>query len=227
MSIQQPRAAKPRKSKRALIITDSLGFPRKIPEFVGYENTYIALLKDEFMEYDFIHVGRGGGTIKDLFKAVGYYQGTIEPSIVLVHCGIVDCAPRALTRSERKRLKRVPVLGSIVLNFIRMNAKRIRAKRKVTYTSVEDFRKYINRFEAAFKNLFWIEILPAISDYESILPGIEENIARYNESLRKNNTVCTKSFLESDISSDFHHLNLQGHKKMFFEICKIFQNHLQ
>ena len=86
---------------KILFITDSLAFPRREPEAVMYEDTYIALLKTEFPQCDFIHHGRGGATIVELFKHSIYYHETLRPDLVFMQSGVVDCAPRALTVMQR------------------------------------------------------------------------------------------------------------------------------
>ena len=91
---------------KVLFITDSLAFPRTEPEAVMYEDTYIALLKAAFPQCDFIHHGRGGATIVDLFKHSTYYHETLKPDLVFMQSGVVDCAPRALTVVEQQVISR-------------------------------------------------------------------------------------------------------------------------
>ncbi|WP_141111094.1 SGNH/GDSL hydrolase family protein [Chromobacterium haemolyticum] len=206
-----------------LIFTDSLGFPRSEPEMVRYEETYVALLKVNFPDYDFIHVGRGGATIVDLYKHTNYFHGTIKPALVLIQCGIVDCAPRALKLVEQQIISRVPVFGSLIGRIVKRYAKSIRRWRKISYTPLSIFVEYKNRFELIFPNIYWIEILPAVDEYETSIDGISKNIRQYNEVLARGNSICTNDFSGEQIMSDYHHLNTDGHRKMFEKIsCLIY-----
>lgn len=207
--------------RQVLFITDSLGFPRLEPEAVMYEDTYISLLKEEFPGCDFIHLGRGGATIIDLYKHSTYYHGTLKPDLVIMQCGIVDCAPRALTIMEQQVLTRLPVLGRPLTALVRRYSKALRKARKMTYTPVETFAQYVARFEALFDDVHWIGILPAMEAYDTKLEGIRRNIEIYNAVLRRNKYIDTGHFHAFDIMTDFHHLNCTGHRKMFEALLPI------
>lgn len=207
-----------------LLITDSLAFPRATPEAVCYQDTYVSLLKAEFPGYDFIHVGRGGGTIVDLYKHSNYFHTTIIPTLVLMQCGIVDCAPRALSITEQQILNRLPVVGSFVTSIVKRNAKQLRRYRKLTYTPSSVFVKYIEHFESLYDNVHWIGILPATEEYENLISGITENINKYNSFLRCQRFISTDEFTAEDIMTDFHHLNRRGHQKMFKKLAALIRS---
>ncbi|RCS57426.1 SGNH/GDSL hydrolase family protein [Parvibium lacunae] len=198
-----------------LLITDSLAFPRLEPELVCYEDTYIAQLKREFPNYDFIHLGRGGGTITELYNHTSYFHHTISPALVIMQCGIVDCAPRTTTVIEQQIISRLPIIGSLLGRLIKRYAKNLRQFRKITYTSLTTYVEYIEKFESMYRNIHWVGILPASANYESNVNGITENIQRFNHELRKHKYISTDDFTENEIMSDFHHLNINGHQKLF------------
>lgn len=201
---------------RILLITDSLAFPRLEPESVPYDSTYVALLKDAFPGCDFIHHGRGGATLVDLFKHSTYYHGTVQPDLVLMHCGIVDCAPRALKEIEQQVLVRIPWLGPWLGRVVvRRYSRSLRRLRKMTYTPIDVFAAYVERFETLFDNVHWIGILPVSDAYEHTVEGIRANAARYNAVLQTRKFIGTEGLGASDIMSDFHHLNQSGHRKLF------------
>jgi hypothetical protein len=191
-----------------------------------YEDTYISLLKEEFPECDFIHLGRGGATIIDLYKHSTYYHGTLKPDLVFMQCGIVDCAPRALTVMEQQVLTRLPVLGRPLTTLVRKYSKALRKARKMTYTPVETFAEYVARFEVLFGDVHWIGILPATEAYETKLEGICRNIEIYNAALRRNKYIDTGHFHAFDIMADFHHLNCNGHRKMFEALLPIIRREM-
>jgi hypothetical protein len=209
-----------------LLITDSLAFPRATPEVVCYQDTYVSLLKAEFPNYDFIHVGRGGGTIVELYKHTTYFHTTITPTLVLMQCGIVDCAPRALSITEQQIISRLPVASSFVASVVKRNAKRLRRYRKLTYTPSSVFVKYIEHFESLYDHVHWIGILPATEEYENLISGITENINKYNSFFRCRRFVSTDDFTGEDIMTDFHHLNRRGHQRMFKKLAALIRREL-
>lgn len=200
---------------RVLMITDSLAFPRLEPDSVPYEHTYVALLKDAFPQCDFIHHGRGGSTLVDLYKHSAYYHGTVKPDLVLMHSGVVDCAPRALTEIEQQVIARLPLLGPLLGRLVRRHSRALRRARRMTYTSIDVFSAYVDRFDELFDNVHWVGILPVSDAYEQAVNGMRANVARYNAVLGAHRFINTDSLSVSDIMSDFHHLNMSGHRKMF------------
>lgn len=197
-----------------LILTDSLAFPRSEPEIVPYEKTWVALLKRKFPEIDFVHCGRGGATIVDLYKHSAYFHGTIEPALVLVQSGVVDCAPRALTVIEQQVLKRLPLIGSLILKLVRKYSELLRSWRKMSYTPLASYEAWVDSYERLFANVYWIEILPASADYEAHVSGISSAINSYNKVLRRRNCISTADFTSEDTMSDYHHLNINGHQRL-------------
>lgn len=206
-----------------LILTDSLAFPRCEPEVVPYERTWVALLKRKFPQIDFVHCGRGGATIVDLFKHSSYYHGTIQPALVLVQAGIVDCAPRALSVIEQHVLQRLPIVGPLLLALVRRNAARLRRWRGMSYTSLASYEDWVQAYEHLFANVHWIGILPAVTEYESRVQGISAAIDRYNAVLRRRNYISTTDFTSSDIMSDHHHLNVAGHHRLAVRLADTVQ----
>lgn len=219
------------KKIKVLIITDSLGFPRSAPELLLYEETYIALLRNKFTEYDIIHQGRGGATIKELFNHSSYYHETLNPDIVIIQSGIVDCAPRALTLTEQHVISRLPFLSEILISFVKKNSNFLRKFRNIKYTPVEVYQEYIRKFNLLFHNTYWIGILPASDDYEKQLHNIRESIFKYNDVLHKENAInkylSLVNYTEYDIMSDFHHLNKSGHTKLFKDISVLLSKGLK
>lgn len=207
-----------------LILTDSLAFPRSEPEGVPYEKTWVALLKRKFTQIDFVHCGRGGATIVDLFKHSAYFHGTIEPALVLVQAGIVDCAPRALTVTEQQILQRLPIVGRLLFAIVRRNAARLRRWRRMSYTSLASYETWVQAYERLFSNVYWIGILPADSEYESRVQGISAAIDSYNAVLKRRNYISTADLTSNDIMSDHHHLNATGHHRLAVRLAETVQS---
>lgn len=212
--------------QQVLLITDSLAFPRLKPEQVNYNDTYVALLKSAFPQCDFIHVGRGGGTIVELFKHSAYYHGTVSPALVLMQSGIVDCAPRALSVIEQQVLQRLPLLGPWLSDLARRHAPALRRLRRMSYTSLPAFAAYADRFEQLFGNVHWIGILPANPAYEERVEGIGAAVRAYNAVLRSRRFISTDDFEAADIMSDFHHLSARGHRRLFTRLAEVMRQEL-
>src|SRR5688500_17972440 len=83
--------------KKILIITDSLGLPRAVPEVCSYEQTWPFLLNNA--GYQIHQVSIGGATVSELYRQLEYHY-LFLPDLVIVQSGIVDCAPRALGKFE-------------------------------------------------------------------------------------------------------------------------------
>lgn len=206
---------------KILLLTDSLAFPRCEPERVTYEETYIALLKTEFPQCDFIHHGRGGATIVDLFKHSTYYHEALQPDLVFMHAGVVDCAPRALTVIEQHIISRLPIGSRLAVELVKKYSHALRGVRKMTYTSVEVFAQYVTKFESLFPKVYWIDILPASDAYELKLEGIQRNKALYSAILQRHRCIGTEQFQACDIMADFHHLSRSGHRKIFLALSQV------
>ena len=198
--------------KKLLIITDSLGLPRQKPEVVAYDETWI----NELAKYYKVHqVSIGGGLISELYTQIEYIK-MFEPDIVIVQAGIVDCAPRAMTKFEsiflnkfwltRKFLKKV--LTQKTLAFLRK-------KRNCTYTDIKMFEKYVNDFSSVFSGkLYWVEIIPASTGYETNVPGITNNVTAYNKIIQnhlKQNTISLEDIEAKHIMTDHIHFSKEGH----------------
>ena len=201
-------------TKKILILTDSLAFPRSDPEHLPYEGTYVSLLKESYPHIDFIHYGHGGSTIVNLFEYSKYFHDTIDPDLVFIQCGIVDCAPRALPFTEQQIIKRLPIINKFLVYLVKRFSNKLRSVRKISYTSKDIFEDYIDIFERTFKNVVWIDIMPPPDDYQKQIPNILTSVNDFNSVFHTRAHIATSDFKESDIMTDGHHLSLSGHKKL-------------
>jgi hypothetical protein len=217
-----PPSAIPRPA--ILVITDSLGFPRATPEVVLYHESYIARLQAAFPNFDIVHFGHGGATIEQLFKYTSYYHQTLRPDLCFIQSGIVDCAPRALTEIELQIVKRVPLLGNWIGRLVQRNARTIRRIRKLYYTPIDKYSRYVSDFEDTFGRVYWITMPIPSKEYEVITPGITDQVIKYNNVLRRRNHITTDDFCEGDMMSDHHHLSVEGHGKIFEKISQIIRD---
>lgn len=193
---------------RILLFTDSLSLPRHQPEHCDHNSTWPELLRKEGHEVCLSAIG--GATIKTLFKQTFYFKNTNYFDVIIVQCGIVDCAPRFVKNWELKILQRLPLLGRPLLRLLNKN--HIRRIRKITYTRPKEFEHYLDSFVAEFSCPVWfVPILPARPAYEQELPGIQRNIEQFNQLISKNTSLSLDSFPPEGLMSDHHHLNELGH----------------
>jgi len=205
--------------KKVLLLSDSLGLPRDKPQFVSYYQTYFNLLKEEFSEYEFIQASFGGATIEELVRQSAYFS-IIEPTIVIIQTGIVDCSPRSITKFEIELIKRIPLLSNFISRTVRKYSKSLRDIRKISYTNSKDFRHNLNKLKSVFENsaTFFISILPASDAYEIKVPGIKKQVRIYNAIIKataNEGYIETNEFSTDDIMTDYHHLNKHGHHKLY------------
>jgi hypothetical protein len=202
---------------KILILTDSLGLPRYKPELCTFDETWPILIKNKYP--NILQVSIGAATSQVLLKQVNY-QKAFEPDIVILQVGIVDCAPRFMTRKE---LDFTYALGTVGkgLRFL-LNRQWIKRLRKISYTNEVQFKENINKIQNSFNcPVIAIEILPSSEQYEASLPGITAKISAYNELLEQTfkQYIHTDDFIfAKGIMSDNHHLNKIGHNYLYQKI---------
>ncbi|MBI3519742.1 MAG: SGNH/GDSL hydrolase family protein [Bacteroidetes bacterium] len=206
---------------KILVITDSLGLPRPTPEIVKYNETWVNKLSELYRVHQ---LSIGGGTISNLFSQIEYLK-MFEPDFVIIQSGIVDCAPRALTKFESEFFNKFKVTKKILnLYLTKDRTEKLRKKRNKTYTSFEDFEKYLNLFAKEFGDkLYFVGILPGNENYEKKVPGVVGNINKYNALIQVtaiHNFISVDDFCQDDIMTDYIHLTKKGHQKLFERIVK-------
>jgi hypothetical protein len=207
---------------KILVITDSLGLPRSNPELVAYNETWVNKLSKIYKVHQ---LSLGGGTIIDLFSQIEYVK-MFEPEYVIMQSGIVDCAPRALTKFESELFNKFRLTRKFLKFYLTKNKiEQLRKKRNKTYTSIQDFEKYLNLFIKEFGDkLFLIGIVPGSESYEKSVPGVIKNIEKYNNVIRdklSSNFISLEDFSQEDIMSDYIHLSKTGHQHLFNKIVKL------
>lgn len=206
--------------ERLLILSDSLGLPRKDNlEEVSYEQTWPYLLKAHF---EVVHLGIGGATLDFLVEKSFYYKNT-KPSKIILQAGIVDCAPRTLSRREKALVENIPFAGRLFFPVLKKYATFIRSKRNVTLTTKDCFRENLTLLKNYFPGvpIFCLGILPASKMYEISLPGISSNIDLYNSILKDKmgeNFVSLAEIGPEGVLIDQHHLSISGNVFVFEKI---------
>lgn len=208
------------KTKRVLILSDSLALPRHIPENVSYEDTWVELLRTQHEEFLIHQLSIGGATIDRLWGQYFYHKNFL-PDICIIQCGIVDCSPRAFTEFEQYVINSNKVtrkLGNIIIPKIKGF---LRKNRYIQLTSQVNFRSMLELFKAEKMTTFVVGIIPAPDGYNKKVPGISENILLYNNILSDvygSSYIDTQDISSDCLMSDFHHLNKKGHAAIFEKI---------
>lgn len=210
--------------KKVLIFTDSLGLPRPNPEIVNYNETWIFLLSQKYHTHQ---ISVGGGEITVLSAQIEYAK-MFNPDFVIVQSGIVDCAPRALTKTESRILNKYSLSRTILKFILRPKTLNLlRKNRNAVYTEKTIFEKHIMKFLKAFDlKLFWIGIIPATNEYEKIVPGISAKINEYNLIIKKHlgtNYIDLYDIKTSHVMSDFIHLSKEGHQFVYEKIANVLE----
>jgi len=205
-------------SVKILFVSDSLALPRKKPETVLYDQTYVGILKRRLESCDILQQSMGRATLPELYNQSFSYYSAYDPDAVIIQAGIVDCAPRALKKAELQLILSNKLLRKIWNRIGKRYSDRLRRIRRITDTTPNEFRRYVKRYKDLFgsTSILWIPIMPASSAYEKLAPGITENIELYNGIINDEmgNSVIRLAADTSWLMSDWHHLNLKWHHKI-------------
>lgn len=197
-------------SKRILLLTDSLTLPRLKPELCLHEETWPEILRAK--GYHVHQVSIGGATSGDLARQCHYHKA-FNADVVIVQVGIVDCAPRFLTKFELSIFHKIPFFGRVGIQAL--NRPIIKRIRKISYVNPELFFRNLQSIQRSFDpvDVYFLGIVRGSQAYEKAAPGIINNIKKYNEIIKANfNYLSLESIDVSCIMSDFHHLNPKGQK---------------
>ncbi len=171
-------------NKRIIIITDSVGLPRKE---VSYEDTWVYMLKKDLPEYDFIERPSRGGTTERLVSEGGMGIDLLElyePDIAIIQLGITDCAPRYFDKSKFE-YKFINTLPAGLRNRYIDRVKKTRTRDPLlAYVSPEKFRENVSSYIERADKLDTLVKIIAIAKPSSLFtmknPHIEKNVRLYN-----------------------------------------------
>lgn len=165
-------------------------------------------MQQRLADFEIAHIGIPAAPITELYRVATYYE-TFKPDFVILQSGIVDCAPRALTRLELEFVKRLRMY-----RLVRPMSELLRKMRRISYTKLEQFEQTLEALKQHFSpgQLVAIGILPGCEAYEKAVPGITQQIRSYNEILSKHTRfISTDMYPSEAIANDFHHMTPTGH----------------
>ena len=174
---------------------DSLANPRQ--GIVKSEERYISLIEkyiretDKFSYLEIRDKAKGGATLTELYNQYiednTYYE--LPGNTLIIHAGIVDCAPRPVNDNNRNKIAKLPnFIKKIIVNYIHKNRASILSKNG-GYVKTELFKfkdlmnNFINHGIENYNRVFIINICPTNKEIEARSPGFSNNIDKYNQAI--------------------------------------------
>ena len=221
---------------KVVILADSLALPR---EEVGGERCFEAAYP--FLLHEALRQRFGSST--PLIIERGMRLRTVEAvltdwheqvalrtaDVVIVHVGIVDCAPRVFLRRENRFLSNRPKwIRDPILKFTHNHRRWIIQNRPRVYVPLARFQRHVEEVNEKAKqsnllSLVYVNIVapPDAMEYRS--PGFQRNVELYNEVLERQSTQPRVTLVDlnrliseqggSDaFTIDGVHLNEAGHQ---------------
>lgn len=142
------------KNKRIVIIGDSLSMPRP-DEGVEYRDTYPYKLLEK--GYETICRSRRANDTKIQSQEQNILDDIIflNPRILIIHLGIVDCAPRLFTRTESRIISLFPKnIKNLIIDFF--------SNRRMFFTKL--------------RNISYVDSKSYIFNIEQIINRVNENV---------------------------------------------------
>jgi len=181
------------KESLVLVYGDSLCLPR-VTDHVAVGDTYPELLADYQAARGFkarvYSRGEGGRTINDHWARYNNDRYFFPPSpddLLIIHAGMVDCAPRPLPQKWRRRLERQPgFIRQPIVSFIKNNRPFLLKRGFVFYKTdppifKQRIEKWLDHAAKLYPHIFVIAVPPIGQAAEDLSPGWRNNIVLYNQ----------------------------------------------
>lgn len=226
--------------------SDSLGQPRG--KDISHDQRYITLLKrfwqKKHANVEILDRSRGDYNIIDLlkwFKEDNRYFGE-RCDILILHEGIVDCAPRPIPQFIRRCISISPgFIKPTIIKFIHNHRPKMqKIGLKYFYVKPKDYYEYYREFvllaTKISKKVYLVNIAPTNEKTEKQSPGLSKSIKNYNSITQSiANELMAKNLIYIDINriilehpaginrfimEDGHHITVEGHQIYANEIIK-------
>lgn len=188
--------------KRNLLIRvfgDSLSLPR-ITDGIGCADTYPELLRERIeakqpdLRVVVFNRSRGGASILELHRQFiddSPYFPQDDSGILIIQCGIVDCAPRPVPSSVRAWIGRLPLplrwAAAKLLHYLRPYL--LRAGLGWAITPADRFEwtltQWLQKAQTGFGRVFVINIAPTVPEIDAHSPGLSGSIDGYNAVIKR------------------------------------------
>jgi len=229
---RHPTAYRRRSPPRIIIMADSLAMARPS---ISYDATYPVLLQRSlYSRYGLraplvVEKAQRSRTIETVLRDWREEVVVRKADIVVVHVGVVDCAPRVFSRREQIIIN---ILGARlrqrILRFVHDHRSTIiRIRPSQVYASPERFRKAMQKIVRLANQegtcLILVNIVSPSDDLEQRSPGFQRNVAEYNTILESQADGRSVHVLDLNgiiwtqgggklLCEDGHHINAGGHR---------------
>ena len=231
---------------KIVVMADSLAMAREGETTVAYETTYPHLL-DEWLRQRFgsqapmlIERAMRRRTIEYVLDEWYELVDLRKTDVVVIHVGIVDCAPRVFLRRERQFVEnlRPGFLRKFVLDNVHRHRRAIVNLRKKVYVPPDRFNALVAQViakakESKLRSLVIVNIITPPAPMDERSPGFIRNVGIYNEILKTHAEANGAHLIDMDrlineaggveqFTVDGIHINEAGHKMLAKEI----ENHI-
>ena len=161
-----------------------------------------------------------------------------KPDVVIVHVGIVDCAPRVFLRREGAFVANIRIawLRNRILKVAHDHRSAIVKLRRKVYVPLPRFERLVQTVvekagEAKLTLLVFINIISPPDSAEQRSPGFQSNVIAYNRVLQDQtrhdrvslidlNSLVQNNGGSEELTVDGIHLNERGHELLARELEK-------
>jgi len=227
---------------KIVIMGDSLAMAREGETNIAFESTYPYLLdhslRSRFRSEAPLVIERGmrRRTIEYVLDEWYELVDLRRPEVVVVHVGIVDCAPRVFLRRERQFVEnlRPAFLREAILNNVHRHRSTIVNMRKKVYVPADRFNtlvgQVVDRAKASkLRSLVIVNIITPPAEMDERSPGFIKNVGLYNQILKAHADADGVHLIDLDrmikeaggveqLTVDGIHLNDAGHAMLAREI---------
>lgn len=229
---------------KIVVMADSLAMAREGETNVAFDATYPYLL-DQSLRRRFqveaplvIERGMRRRTIEYVLDEWYELVDLRKAEVVVVHVGIVDCAPRVFLRRERQFVEnlRPGFLREAILSNVHRHRRAIVKMRKKVYVSADRFNALVGEVIAKAKasklrSLVFVNIITPPAEMDERSPGFIKNAALYNQILKTQAEAGEAHLIDIDriikeaggaeqLTVDGIHLDDAGHAMLAKEIEK-------
>jgi hypothetical protein len=239
--------------KRNLLIRiygDSLSLPRAA-DGIECGDIYPELLRDSIearqpgLRVVVFNRSKGGASISELYRQFiddSVYFPKDHSGILIIQCGIVDCAPRPVPTSVRAWIGRLPLplrwATTKLLHHLRPYL--LRAGIRWSITPIDHFEQaltqWLQKAQLGLERIYVFNIAPTIPETETHSPGLARSIDEYNvviertiEKMDPETVVLVdvhRAISENDgdlvrfvNARDGHHITKSGHRLYAELLC--------
>jgi len=231
---------------RIVVMADSLAMAREGETNIPFEATYPYLL-DQWLRRRFqseapivIERGMRRRTIEYVLDEWYELVDLRKPDVVVVHVGIVDCAPRVFLRRERQFVEnlRPALLRESILRNVHRHRRAIVNMRKRAYVPTVRFNALVGQVmekakQSKLQSLVLVNIITPPVEMDERSPGFIRNVAVYNEILKSHakgagvhlidmNRMVQEAGGVEQLTVDGIHINETGHTMLAKEL----ENHV-